>query len=128
MKNHFYHKGLSRTQISQKTNIYPLKSWRTCGYQGVRNVSRIEKFCASTEKTISIVTWLTTSSLHLSFGSGTEVFSLGIVLKINSFSGGPYHKETGPLICSTNQCIGFYMIRTFPTKELWSQSMSQNEN
>ena len=30
----------------------------------------------------------------------------------------PYHIETSPLICRTNQWIGFYMIRTSVMKEL----------
>ena len=32
--------------------------------------------------------------------------------------GGRYHIETSPLICSTNQWTGFYMITTSVMKEL----------
>ena len=32
--------------------------------------------------------------------------------------GGPYHKETRPLICIANQWIGFYIIRTSVMKGL----------
>ena len=32
--------------------------------------------------------------------------------------GGPYHIETSPLICSTNQRSGSYMIGTSVMKEL----------
>ena len=31
---------------------------------------------------------------------------------------GPYHIETSPLICSANQCTGFYMAETSVMKEL----------
>ena len=31
--------------------------------------------------------------------------------------GSPYHIETSPLICSANQCTGFYMIGTTIMKE-----------
>ena len=31
---------------------------------------------------------------------------------------GPYHMQTGPLICFANQWNGFYMIRTSATNEL----------
>ena len=34
-------------------------------------------------------------------------------VNINSFmTGGPYHKETNPFICSANQWTGFYMLGT----------------
>ena len=31
---------------------------------------------------------------------------------------GPYHIETGPLICNPNQWTGFYMVGTSVVKEL----------
>ena len=38
---------------------------------------------------------------------------------LNSFTDwGPYHIETSPLICTTNQWTGFYMIETSVMKEL----------
>ena len=33
-------------------------------------------------------------------------------------NGGPYHVETSPLICLTNQWTGFYMIGTSAMQEL----------
>ena len=35
-----------------------------------------------------------------------------------TLNGDPYHIETSPLICSTNQWIGFYMIVISVMKEL----------
>ena len=37
--------------------------------------------------------------------------------KIYIYDGGPYHIETNPLICRTNQWTGFYMIGTSVLKE-----------
>ena len=34
------------------------------------------------------------------------------------YDGGPSHLETSPLICSENQCSGFYMVGTSLMKEL----------
>ena len=40
--------------------------------------------------------------------------------------GGPYHRETSPLLSSANQWIGFYVIGTSFTKELISiQALSK---
>ena len=46
---------------------------------------------------------------------------------LNSFmTGGPYHTETSPLICTANQWTGFYMIRTSIMKELLLSSRQPN--
>ena len=37
-----------------------------------------------------------------------------------NLDGGPYHIETSPLICSENQCTGFYMLGISVMKELRS--------